>query len=96
MSLILTKVISQVLLLPLNFLILLVISYFLLKSKYKKSGQMLFAFCIAALSVLSMPVVSDRLVQSFEIYPAIQDSDTHGAQAMVVLSGGIYLDQPEY
>ncbi|TCT09055.1 YdcF family protein [Paralcaligenes ureilyticus] len=96
MSLILTKVISQALLLPLNFLILLVISYFLLKGKYKKSGQMLFALSIAALSVLSMPVVSDKLVQSLEIYPAIQGSETHGAQAMVVLGGGINLDQPEY
>lgn len=96
MSLILTKVVSQALLLPLNFLILLVISYFLLKGKYKKSGRMLFVFCIAALSVLSMPVVSDELVKSLEIYPAIQGSETLGAQAIVVLGGGIYLDQPEY
>ncbi len=96
MSLILTKVISQALLLPLNFLILLVISYFLLKGKYKKSGQTLFAVSIVALSVLSMPAVSDKLIRSLEIYPAMQGSDTHGAQAIVVLGGGVYLDQPEY
>lgn len=96
MGLILTKVVSQAFLLPLNFLILLAISYFLLKSKYKKLGQSLLAFCIIGLAVLSMPVVADRLMLSLEIYPAIQGSDTHGAQAIVVLGGGVYKEQPEY
>ena len=96
MGLIFTKVISQVALLPLNFLILLVISYFLLKGKFRKSGRALFAFCIIGLAVLSMPAVSDRLILTLETYPAIQGTDTHGAQAMVVLGGGAYRDQPEY
>lgn len=96
MGLIFTKVISQVALLPLNFLILLVVSYFLIIGKYKKSGRALFAFCIIGLAVFSMPAVSDRLMLTLETYPAIQGTDTHGAQAMVVLGGGAYRDQPEY
>lgn len=96
MSPILVKIISPILLSPLPLLILLVIGYRMSKGRHKRWGRALFALCIIVPVILSMPVVADRLLQTLEIYPALQASDTHGAQAIVVLGAGVYNHQPEY
>lgn len=96
MSPVLVKVISPILLSPLLYLILVVIGCRMSRGKHKRWGQALFALCIVAPAILSMPVVADRLLQTLEIYPALQDSDADGAQAIVVLGAGVYNNQPEY
>jgi uncharacterized SAM-binding protein YcdF (DUF218 family) len=96
MSPILVKIISPILLSPLPFLILAVIGYRLSRGKHKRWGQALFALCIIVPAILTMPAVADRLLQTLEIYPALQASDVDGAQAIVVLGAGVYDNQPEY
>lgn len=96
MSPVLVKVISPILLSPLLYLILVVIGCRMARGKHKRWGQALFALCVVAPAILGMPVVADRLLQTLEIYPALQESDVDGAQAIVVLGAGVYNNQPEY
>lgn len=96
MSLILSKILSSSLLLPLNLILLLFIAWFLLAGRFKRTGRALLLFCIVALTVLSMPVVSTGLLQTLYRTPVLSLPDTQGAQAIVVLGGGAYRNQPDF
>lgn len=89
MSLIVSKIISSSLLIPLNFMILLLIAWFLLGSRFKKAGRALLMLCIVAMTALSLPVVSTSLLQTLYRTPALSLNEIKRAQAIVVLGGGL-------
>ncbi|NLY65694.1 MAG: YdcF family protein [Alcaligenaceae bacterium] len=96
MSLIVSKIISSSLLIPLNFMILLLIAWFLLGSRFKKAGRALLMLCIVVMTALSLPVVSTGLLQTLYQEPALSFNEIKGAQAIVVLGGGAYRNQADF
>lgn len=96
MSLFASKIISSALLIPFNFIILFLISWFLLGSRFKKWGRALLLFCIVALTLASMPIVAKALVKSLYDEPVLSLSQARQAQAIIVLGGGVNHDQPEF
>lgn len=96
MSLFASKIISSALLIPFNFIILFLISWFLLGSRFKKWGRALLLFCIVALTLASMPIVAKALVKSLYDEPVLSLNQARQAQAIIVLGGGVNHDQPEF
>jgi len=111
-SLIASKAAALVFLFPLNVLILLVISASLLRGRVgrRKAGMALLIVAMLSLGIAATPVVSTRLMRTIETEPAIPPARLQGiegdpakasavlggAEAIVVLSGGIALAQPEF
>ncbi len=64
----------------------------------RRQGRLFIFLSLSGFYLLSTPAISDRLMSGLEIYPAlsIQEAKRSGAQAIVVLGGGRYLDAPEY
>lgn len=93
----LTKV-AGVLLLPPGLLVLLAaVGLVLVLFRLRRSGLVLVIAAVAALGVLSVPVVGMALLRSVERYPPLDlkhRDPTVGA--IVVLGGGLYANAPEY
>jgi uncharacterized SAM-binding protein YcdF (DUF218 family) len=51
---------------------------------------------VLSLWALATPIVADALVRAVERFPALDPAQAADAQAIVILSGGIRLDAPEY
>ena len=51
---------------------------------------------VLSLWVLATPIVADALVRAVERFPALDLPRAVNAQAIVILSGGVRLDAPEY
>jgi uncharacterized SAM-binding protein YcdF (DUF218 family) len=51
---------------------------------------------VVALWALATPIVADALVRAVERFPAFEPARAVDAQALVILSGGVRLDAPEY
>lgn len=64
----------------------------------RRLGKLFIFLSLSGFYLLSTPAISDRLISGLEVYPAlsIQEAKTSGAQAIVVLGGGRYLNAPEY
>lgn len=96
MSFFASKIISSTLLIPFNFIILFLMGWALLESRFKKWGRAVLLFGIVALTVASMPVVATALVKSLYDEPVLSLDQARQAQAIVVLGGGVNHDQPEF
>ncbi|MBL3526691.1 MAG: YdcF family protein [gamma proteobacterium endosymbiont of Lamellibrachia anaximandri] len=61
-------------------------------------GRKLFVLALLLQWILSLPVTASLLTAGLEHYPALTDKaiTNSGAEAIVVLGGGRYLDAPEY
>ena len=61
-------------------------------------GRFLIVLSLAALYMLSTPLVSEVLMTGLETYPALDDKaiSESGADGILVLGGGRYRDAPEY
>lgn len=61
-------------------------------------GRLLIVIALAALYIFSTPFFANKLMAGLETYPALSDRAIAGAgaQAIVVLGGGLYSDAPEY
>lgn len=70
----------------------------LLMLRWRRLGKGLLWLSLVSLYVLSMPVVSKRLLSGLETYPALESSALRqpGVGAIVVLGGGRYPRAPEY
>lgn len=90
------RIISSVLLLPLNILILLSVGLLLLR-RAPRLGKTLIVLATGLLWFFSTPVVSLFLHQSLQTIPALSwDHLPEDGQAIVVLGSGSYCRAPEY
>lgn len=94
MSWLITNFVAAFLLPPLNFLVLLALGSTLLHTTYAKLGRGLIWVTISTLYIFSTPLVGNGLMARVETSYATPA--TQGAQAIVVLGGGVYHDAPEY
>jgi len=96
MSTELTRIIESLLLPPGSLILLGLLGLILFRSRLGKA----FIFTsLLGIYMLSTPVISDQLMSGLETsYPAlsIEKAKQSGAQAIVVLGGGRYIDAPEY
>ncbi len=95
MSVNLTNQISTFLLPPLFLLLLGMVGLFLWH-KRPPIARGLVTASLGLLWLLSMPIVSDSLMQWLEGAPAALDLKANPADVIVVLGGGSYLNAPEY
>ena len=91
------KIFLEVIILPPNSLVIIAVVGFLLRRRLRILGNIIIGISALLWLVLSMPVVSEKLTQKRIEYPPLQvetlDSET---RAIVVLTGGLYRDAPEF
>ena len=90
-----TNLLSAALLPPLN-LILIGLAGLLLLKRYPRLGKILMLLALGLLTLLSMPVVADRLLHQLDVYPPLNERALPGADAIVMLGAGTRFDAPEY
>jgi uncharacterized SAM-binding protein YcdF (DUF218 family) len=91
------KTVLKELLLPPSGLYLLAVAGALLLRWRPRTGGVLLALALAALWVLSMPVIADALTRSIQHYGAFDAAAPTQAQAIVILGGGgERVQAPEY
>jgi uncharacterized SAM-binding protein YcdF (DUF218 family) len=90
-----TNLISAALLPPFS-LILIGLAGGLLLKRNARLGKSLIALSLGLLTLLSMPVVADRLLQQLDVYPPLNERTLPGADAIVILGAGTRFDAPEY
>jgi uncharacterized SAM-binding protein YcdF (DUF218 family) len=90
------KLFLHILVLPPCNLLLVALLGFYLSRRRPRLGQSLAFVAVLALGVLSMPVVSSRLLRRVETVPALDVHAPPAAQAIVVLGGGAVRAAPEY
>lgn len=93
-SWLINNLIATFLLPPLNGLLLVGAGWLILK-KYPRNGRLLVGIGLTLLWVLAMPVVGMLMLSTLEVH-AVSPQDIKQAQAIVVLGGGRYQNQPEY
>lgn len=81
--------------------VLLALFFLILCMKATRPGWRAFTGVVAALSVLSLfvlsiPLVATALTAPLNRYPVISDDALKQAQAIVILGGGTYYNAPEY
>lgn len=100
-SLIASKAVSLALLFPGNLLLLMALSCIVVWCGYRRTGVGIMLVSMVFIFVLSMPVVSHKMLSVLEDVPvltpaALDQGAARDAQAIVVLAGGILYDQPEF
>lgn len=93
-SWLINNLIATLLLPPLNGLLIVGAGWLILK-KYPRSGRLLVGIGLTFLWILAMPVVGMLMLSTLEGH-AVSPQDIKQAQAIVVLGGGRYQNQPEY
>ena len=90
----LTNVTARLLLPPGALIVLALVGLALVRS-HVKAGVALASTALILLLALSMPIVSRNLLQTLED-PNVDPLKERGAEAIVVLGGGVYALAPEY
>ena len=91
------RILLRTLILPPACLLIIGILGLLLAWRYRRLGMALAAVSLAALWLLSTPVIADGLERMADHYPALDLSHPVAAQAIVILGGGGYREHaPEY
>jgi uncharacterized SAM-binding protein YcdF (DUF218 family) len=91
------RILLRTLILPPACLLVLGFIGLLLARRFRRLGMGLAALSLAALWLLSTPVVADGLERMAEHYPALDLSRPVAAQAIVILGGGGYrIYAPEF
>ena len=90
--------IMEALFMPPGLMIILVTFGWLLKKRFSKTGRTLITIGLAQLVLLSIPIVSNTLIQQYEDQPALSTEQIENtkARAIVILGGGHYFNAPEY
>ena len=92
----LKNLIALFLLPPLSLCLLGFAGFWLLKRR-PRLGKSLIALSLTLLFALSTPLVANYLMSLLEQHvPVLQVGATQGAEAIVILGGGVYHDAPEY
>jgi uncharacterized SAM-binding protein YcdF (DUF218 family) len=89
------KLVSALLLPPIGPLLLVACGLLVLRRR-RALGLSLAWAGLVTLFALSTPSVADLLMQTLRIYPPVSLEAAHGAQAIVVLGGGIQREAEEY
>ncbi len=95
MSWFITKLISSILLPPLNLLLLAVLGLWLW-DKRPLIARILVTSSVAMLWLLSTPYFAEAMLHELEGDPYVTDTKKPLADAIVVLGGGTYFHAPEY
>lgn len=94
LQLIMSKWVGGLLLPPLNLLGLAGIGLWI--ARRRRWGAYLCAGSLLLLALLATPWLSSRLLHAMETAAVLQPPFQHGAQAIVVLGGGVYDHAPEF
>ncbi len=88
----------EALFMPPGLMLILVFTGWLVKKRYSKTGRSLIVIGLAQLILLSMPLVSNSLIQQYETQSALttEQIENTTAEAIVILGGGHYFNAPEY
>ena len=97
MDIFLIKVITQ-LIMPPNPMLLLILAGAIIYSRSQRIGKLLFFSGFGLLVIFSLPIVSAPVIVMMENVPVLQQEKIKntGAQAIIILGGGSYVDAPEY
>lgn len=97
LELYITNILKSLFFPPGGFLLLLLLGILLLRYNRRLAKAVLWASLVLGYLV-SMPLVSGRLIASLQQYPALAPAAIAraDAQAIVILSAGRYLNAPEY
>ena len=91
------RILLRTLILPPACLLILGVIGLLLARRHRRLGAGLAAFSLAAIWLLSTPVIADALQRAADHYPALDLSRPVNAGAIVILGGGGYRKYaPEY
>lgn len=90
----LKKLLSAWLLPPLGLLPLALVA--LLLGWRRRSGQIVASLAILATLAMSLPIVAEGLSRSIETALPVDATALRGAQAIVILGGGVHYGAPEY
>lgn len=97
MDVLITKAV-ETLVLPPGFNVAIGLLGLVVLHRWKRLGVSFIVISLLSLYVFSLPRIAQALVNSLESYPALSRPDFlfSGAEAIVVLGGGIYPRAPEY
>ena len=90
------KAVLKALVLPPTGFLLLAAVGLGIQRRFPRVGRSLAAGGIILLLAISVPVVADHLTDVVDASTVFQRSNAEGAQAIVILGGGIRRDAPEY
>ena len=91
------RILLRTLILPPACLLIIGVLGLFLAWRYRRLGMALTAAALAALWLLSTPLIADGLERMADHYPALDLSRPVAAQAIVILGGGGYREHaPEY
>ncbi len=91
------RILLRTLILPPACLLIIGVLGLLLAWRHRRLGMALIAASLAALWLLSTPIIADGLERMADHYPALDLSHPIAAQAIVILGGGGYREHaPEY
>jgi uncharacterized SAM-binding protein YcdF (DUF218 family) len=92
----LKTVLRELVLPPASLLLLGAVGLLLLRQR-PRLARIVIALVLASLWLLSTPLISDAVVSLAQFYPALDLSRLEGAQAIVILGGGVtHVESPEY
>ena len=89
------NLISAALLPPFSLILIGFAGLFLLKQR-PALGKTLLLLSLGLLTLLSMPVVADRLLHLLDTYPPLNERALPGANAIVILGAGTRFNAPEF
>ena len=90
------KAVLKAVLLPPTSLLLLVAVGLCIAPRFSRAGRALAWAGVTLLWLLSLPIVATMLQRSLYDRPAFDIADAAGAQAIVILGGGVRRHAPEY
>jgi uncharacterized SAM-binding protein YcdF (DUF218 family) len=91
-----SSVIKYLVLPPLGFLLLIAVGW-LISRRWRRPGQVMMGLGLFLLYLVSTPLVASALLRSHQVYPALPvGSHDRDVGAIVVLSGNLRRDAPEY
>jgi len=91
-----TKAVLKTLLLPPISLLIIALAALLCRWRVARGVDRLAACCVAAVLILSVPAVATLLVDSLGVPPVFAASSCQDCGAIVILSGGVRKNAPEY
>ena len=94
--LLLVKALLKTLLLPPIGLLLLCLIALVATPRRPRLGQRIALACLIAVFVLAVPEVATSLVEMLGVPRPFETQDASGAGAVVILSGGVRTDAPDY
>ena len=97
MTFYLVKII-QMLLMPPALMILIILAGLIVLRWSQRYGKMLIASGIVLIVAVSLPILTNTLLNTMEYIPALSRKQLNSvnAQAIIILGGGSYLNAPEY